>query len=287
MSRLISPSRLISVPHANPIQQVLHLRLAQNPAQAYVLYLPNANLRQAPVLVCVHGISRNAEEQINCFSDYAEANGVILIAPIFDDVRFPDYQRLGRSKRGQRADLMLTAILAEVSQHIGVDIHRVSLFGYSGGAQFAHRFMMAYPERINAVVVAAAGWYTFPDSGCRYPRGTAHVESLMDMSFDLDRFLQIPVCALVGEHDTIRDSTLRSGPKLERQQGLTRKERAHRWICAMREAAKERGYSTLYYFELLPKTGHSFTMAMKEGDMGERVFRFLFPASQSRSPLGK
>lgn len=283
---LISPSRFIPVANKHPTQQVLHLRLDQDSAQLYFLYLPSANLSEAPVLVCVHGISRNAEEQIQGFSDYAEANGVILVAPVFDAARFPDYQRLGRSGKGQRADLMLATILAEVGHRIGVDIPRISLFGYSGGAQFAHRFMMAYPERINAVVVAAAGWYTFPDPECRYPRGTAATEYVTGMPFDLDRFLQIPVCALVGEHDIIRDSTLRSSPNLERQQGLTRKERAHRWIRAMRATAKEREHSTLYYFELLPKTGHCFTMAMKEGDMGERVFRFLFPASHSRSSIG-
>jgi len=268
-------------------QRVLDLRLKHDSDQAYVLYLPNTNLRKAPVLVCIHGISRNAEEQIQYFSDYAESNEVILVAPVFDAVRFPDYQRLGRAGRGQRADLMLATILVEVGHHIGVDIPRFSLFGYSGGAQFAHRFMMAYPERINAVVVAAAGWYTFPDPECRYPRGTAQTASLLGMPFDLDRFLRIPVCTLVGEHDTIRDSTLRSSPSLERQQGLTRKDRAHRWICAMRTAAKEYGYSTAYYFELLPKTGHCFTMAMEEGDMGDRVFRFLFPASHGRRSTGR
>jgi len=283
---LISPSRPIPLAHKRPMQQVLHLRLEQDPDQAYALYLPNTNLSEAPVLVCVHGISRNAEEQVNNFSDYAEAHGIILVAPIFDAARFPDYQRLGRPERGERADLMLATILTEVGQHTGANIHRISLFGYSGGAQFAHRFMMAYPERVNAVVVAAAGWYTFPDSGIRYPRGIDATEHVTGTPFNLDRFLQIPVCALVGEHDTIRDSTLRSGPNLERQQGLTRKERAHLWIRAMRMAAKDRGHSTLYYYELLPKTGHCFTMAMKEGDMGERVFRFLFPASHGRSPIG-
>lgn len=278
---LISPSRVNPTAHRYPTQQVLHLGLEQDPSQAYALYLPNANLREAPVLVCVHGISRNAEEQINSFSDYAEANGIILVAPLFDAGRFPDYQRLGRSGKGQRADLMMATILEEVGHRIGTTIHRISLFGYSGGAQFAHRFMMAYPERINAVVVAAAGWYTFPDSEVRYPRGIGATEQVTGAPFNLDRFLQIPVCALVGEHDTIRDSTLRSGPNLERQQGLTRKERADRWIRAMREAAKKREHHTLYYFELLPNTGHCFTMAMKDGDMGERVFRFLFPATPS------
>ena len=48
------------------------------------------------VLVCVHGVSRNALEQIQLLRPYAERFGFALIAPLFEPNVFRDYQRLGR-----------------------------------------------------------------------------------------------------------------------------------------------------------------------------------------------
>ncbi len=261
-----------------PTQCVQHLRLTQDPDQEYFLYLPNTSLSEAPVLTCIHGVSRNAEEQIRSFMAYAEANGVIIVAPLFDTERFPDYQRLGRPVRGQRADLILQKILQDVACRINVAIQQIFMFGFSGGAQFAHRYMMAYPRQVNAVVLAAADWYTFPDEKYRYPRGIERSDKFTGIPFDLKQFLQIPVCVLVGEHDVVRDATLRS---IEHQQGLNRRERAVCWTKAMRTAAKLYDYDTHFYFELLPETGHSFSTAMAAGDMGERAFRFLFPTQRN------
>jgi predicted esterase len=39
--------------------------------------------------------------------------------------------------------------------------------GFSGGAQFAHRFAYAHPERTQAVAAHSAGWYDPPPSWAR------------------------------------------------------------------------------------------------------------------------
>ena len=70
----------------------------------------------------VHGISRNAEEHAKKFAPYAEQYGVILIAPFFSEKDFPDYQRLGRKGRGERADSALKAIIKDLAESTGIHL---------------------------------------------------------------------------------------------------------------------------------------------------------------------
>lgn len=258
---------------------VLQRRLAADPVQAYYVYVPKSGGKGAPVFVTVHGISRNALEHIESFAPMADAFGVVLIAPHFDRDRHPDFQRLGRDGRGARADHALDAILEEVCAHSGACGERLYLFGFSGGAQFAHRYAFAHPDRVAAMVLGAAGWYTFPDAGHRYPRGIRECARLPGVTFDKSRFLRIPTMVVVGERDTARDTVLNTSAKIDQQQGSNRFERARRWVKAMRAAAEWEGLTTPYILDTLPRTGHSFTRCVMRGQIASRTFCFLFGAA--------
>jgi len=52
--------------------------------------------------------------------------------------------------------------------------------------------------------------------------------------------------------------------------------RGHRWIEAMQAAAADRRLATPYEYETLPHASHSFKASMKRGQLGQRVFDFLF-----------
>lgn len=145
-----------------PSGRVLHRRLSADPRQQYFVSLPRRIAHGVSLLVCVHGISRNAEEHAAAFAERAANRGLVVVAPLFERERFPDYQRLGRRGRGARADLALDAIVSEVGATAGVDVERFYLTGFSGGAQFAHRYAFAFPHRVAALALAAADWYTFP-----------------------------------------------------------------------------------------------------------------------------
>jgi predicted esterase len=56
----------------------------------------------------------------------------------------------------------LVSILEAEAQNADIDPGGVFLFGFSGGAQFAHRFALLYPERVVAAHAHAAGEYTLP-----------------------------------------------------------------------------------------------------------------------------
>ena len=250
--------------------------LASDADQRYLLYVPKSANAYAPVLVTVHGISRNAREHVQAFVSLAERDGVVVVAPFFSERRYRDYQRLGRRGHGRRADKMLGRILTDVGQLTAANTGRVLLFGYSGGAQFAHRYTMLYPERIASTVIAAAGWYTFPDQTLDYPYGIGSVSELPGLAFEPDRFLRVPMSVLVGEHDVERDPGLRNSRRVDRQQGRTRVERGERWVKAMRLAARKRGFNTPYVFELLPDSDHLFDASVVFGQLADRVFVRLF-----------
>ena len=79
---------------------------------------------------------------------------------------------------------------------------RFYLTGYSGGAQFAHRYAFAYPRRVAALAVCAAGWYTFPDPGLVYPHGLRLGGRLPGVTFNPAAILRVPAVAFVGARDT-------------------------------------------------------------------------------------
>ena len=256
--------------------RVSEMRLASDPTQRYFLYIPRGDSGARRIFVTVHGISRNAEEHAQEFAELAERYGLVVVAPLFDEERYPDYQRLGRSGKGERADLMLDRIVAEAAHWSGADATRFHLFGYSGGGQFAHRYALARPERIATYAIGAAGWYTLPDATQKYPMGTRGSERLPDLQFDADRFLAVPAAVFVGERDVHDGTALRQSEQLRAEQGENRQERGRNWIEAMRRAARAGGHDTAFHFETLPKSPHCFIKSMRRGGLGERVLQWMF-----------
>lgn len=247
--------------------RVLRARTRDASSLEYLAYWPERAREDAPLLVAVHGYTRNAAEQAEQFAPLCEAAGIVLAAPHFDASRFPDYQRLGR--RGARADLALDAMLAELRQSLGLLLGRVALFGYSGGGQFVHRYLMAHPSRVTSAVVAAPGWYTFPGREHAYPYGTRGARKRVGARMRTESFLRVPVLVAVGELDDDEHSeNLRHTALLDAQQGITRLERAARWVRAMQDAAAALGLPARVELATLPGAGHSLADCIEHG-LGE------------------
>ena len=260
----------------------LHRLSSRNaPGLEYLVYVPRSGVAVAPVFVTVHGISRNVHEHATLFSTYCETFGVVLVAPYFAPELSADYQRLGREGRGPRADLALHGILEEAERLTGADTTRIRLFGFSGGAQFAHRYAMAHPHRVVGAVIAAAGWYTFPDPRTRYPYGIRRCRELPDLRFDPEEFLRVPITVIVGDRD-VTGEDLRRTRRVNRQQGETRLERARNWVDAMQTAAATYRVDPLVTLETIPGGDHSFMGLMGSGRLGDRTFAALFGMPPAR-----
>lgn len=240
----------------------------------YYAYLPRSSPTR--VLVSVHGISESARTHVEQFTRLADRYGALVVAPHFERPAWSDYQRLGRKGKGPRADRALERLVAAIAARAGVAAGRFFLFGYSGGGQFAHRYLIANPRRVASAAIASAGWYCFPDSTARYPYGIASADSLDDVEFDPDAFLRVPLLVTVGERDVERDSSLRQSARVDRQQGTTRPERAERFVTAMRREAERRGIPSPVTLRLLPGAGHSFEENVVRAGLDGLVFSHFF-----------
>ena len=218
-------------------------------------------------LVAVHGISRRAREQAELLGPMSRRLGLALAAPRFGRRRFDDYQRLGRAGRGERADLALLDWLDALAGQHGIDARRVWLVGYSGGAQFVHRFALVHPDRVRGYVAAAPGWFTWPDTTVRFPFGAAASRRLPDAAPCLDAWLRVPAVAAVGTLDSGPHQALRDTTRVRSQQGGSRIERARAWVAAMNARAVERGIPPHFGYEELPGAGHSFRRCVSAGGL--------------------
>ncbi|XVJ69308.1 MAG: hypothetical protein HEQ39_06405 [Rhizobacter sp.] len=233
--------------------------------------IPERLNRQLPPLVAVHGVGRDAKNQAALHMARATAQGRMVIAPLFDEKTWPGYQRIATQRR--RPDLALLTLLETLSFVWGVNTRTVSLFGYSGGAQFAHRFAMLHPHRVDRLTACSAGWYTWPN-GELFPcglGGAPHRPLSRNLNVgdiaaaNLDRFLQIPINVAVGELDNQVDPLTRDNDLLNHQQGTHRLERATRWSAALRECAAQRGLKASINLHVLPQAGHDFRQCMRSG----------------------
>ncbi len=234
------------------------------------LYRPSAFADAPTPLVNVHGIRRRARAQAGLLADRAEMLGRPVVAPLFDPGNWPRYQQAVRKGRADRALLSLMSDLAAEGFWRG---RRFDLAGFSGGAQFAHRFAMLHPHAVRRLTICAAGWLTFPDDapfpyglGPKPGRGTDWGGR---MRRNLDAFLRIPITVAVGARDCKSDSSTRRGPEIDRQQGTNRLDRATRWVEVMREEAHRRRVPARIDLKILPRSGHSFTRCVERGGLDE------------------
>ncbi len=248
---------------------------AQPDGPMLMLLKPGLHREPVPLALCVHGYTRQPLDQLRAFAPLAVRLGFALALPLFDDRHHRRYQQLLHPRRGIRSDLALLRTLDATAGRHGLDASRLFLFGYSGGAQFVHRFAMCHPQRTAALAVGAAGWYTWPDSQHDWPLGLADVQARLGASIDLEGFLRLPMALWVGERDTAADQHLRDEPQLASLQGVHRLERAHNWAGAVRAAGLARGIANEVKVTVLPRVGHDFASCERKGELAARVMDFF------------
>lgn len=249
-------------------------RVPGHPALMFYCYVPSSlNTARTP-LVLVHGISRNSIELVCQFKSAAREHGVPLIAPHFTAASYGMYQQLHDQRRQVQADQALLRMLEIVSKTFDFDSSRFDLFGFSGGAQFAHRLAYLFPDRVRSCVPVSAGWYTMPEAATAWPYG---LNSPPSGTIDAESVRKVPFHVIVGRRDTLSDASLRRSRTLDRQQGKNRVTRARNWFEAMQSWQANPANS----LTILPKTNHSFGSACQHG-LVPLTFKLLgYPAEGS------
>ncbi|MCF6288258.1 MAG: alpha/beta hydrolase [Proteobacteria bacterium] len=231
------------------------------------------------IIVLVHGVSRNARDIITSFSQVMDSNS-ILIAPVFTKEYATDYQRLGRKNKGPRADYILQAIVNELKNQYNITCDKLNLFGFSAGAQFAHRYAFAYPHTVNKVAIVAAGWYTLPSDNIAYPVGLKITDEFADIDFELLRLLRTKFRVYIGEKDYLRDKALNKSKQVDALQGKDRIERAKNWVKSMHQQCLKHKINNKIKLVILPNVVHDFQDANNLAQLSNKVSSWFLASNK-------
>ncbi len=229
-------------------------------------FIANVRANQR-VLVAVHGISRNAAEIAMRFAAHPAFARTTIVAPLFTKERFGQYQQIAAGKEGQtRADEGLLRLLEELAGEHGLSAERFALFGFSGGAQMAHRFAMLHPHRVERLCVVSAGWYCLPQPDLPWPYGIGDESGAALIG---PEFLDIPTTVIVGNRDTRVDASVRQDPLILEHQGTNRLRRARCYVRAVSAYADNLGKAGRPSLLTLHGMSHDFGQCVTEGNLIE------------------
>ncbi|KAI0150035.1 alpha/beta-hydrolase [Hypoxylon sp. NC0597] len=197
------------------VGHIPHRALASDPRVSYALYVPpqyyyshgagvDSARAKLPLLVSVHGTRRYVYD-IEDLAPFAESTPCAILTPLFptglDGPNDIDSYKQIRSKT-LCSDLALLSMLDEVAvRWPEIDTEKIFLMGFSGGGQFAHRFLYLHPDRLAAVSVGAPGQTTILDDQQNWPVGTKDVESLFGKTINKDLIKGIPIQLVIGDQD--------------------------------------------------------------------------------------
>lgn len=223
------------------------------------VHLPPHAAQHQPlrVLVALHGVGMRGEHFAQRLIDDADRSGWVLVAPTFTYRDWMDpHQLLADDLKYTQK---LNAILETLPQRTGLKLRKHALiYGFSRGAQLAHRFAMFYPERAEAVVAISAGSYTLPsvNQAMPLPYGVGDLRKHLGRSADLARFKQIPFWIAVGAEDQRAGDAPRA---FDAYIGKTRVDRAGAFHQALRAIGMDA------WLGVFPNADHEITSEMQTG----------------------
>jgi len=258
---------LSASPNAAVATGDLDFRLSNwsGPAIPVRLFVPEAADADTPIVIVMHGASREAERYYSDWRTEAVKLGLIVVVPYFSREDFPRsaHYNLGYVFEPETGDqrpaeswtfAMIEPLFDAVVERLGGQQTHYTLFGHSAGSQFLHRFLYYVPDaRVKRAIAANAGWYTMPDFGVRYPYGLA--ESGLSEEI-LAGYFARDLVVLLGAADTLReDEDLRKTPEAELQ-GPHRFDRGHTFYRVARAKAADLGVEFNWRLQEVPGAGH-------------------------------
>jgi hypothetical protein len=172
---------------------------------------PRSGVRDAPIIIAMHGIDRAAAEFRDVMAVQSARNGQIVLVPEFDTHQFPDFYayNFGGVRLPPPSNTVLPRehwnfgitdrLFAHVRDSIGSNRRSFGLFGNSAGAQYVLRYLaLTEAPAVDAVVAANCGVYMLPDLTAEYPIGMGGLD--LDNGH-LRRYLGRRLVILLGNAD--------------------------------------------------------------------------------------
>ncbi|KAK6954884.1 hypothetical protein Daesc_002512 [Daldinia eschscholtzii] len=198
------------------VDHVPLMALQADPRISYALYIPKAHYnpdpsksetpKKLPLLVYIHGTGRNTVAIYDELVPFADSAPCAILSPLFpagmDGPNDLDSYKELKSD-SLRSDQALLQVFDQVAYRWpGLEMEKVYMMGFSGGGQFAHRFMYLYPEKLAAISIGAPGRPTFIDDTQDWPIGTKDVKTVFDKTVQPNVIGKLPIQLVVGGNDT-------------------------------------------------------------------------------------
>jgi hypothetical protein len=223
-----------------------------------------------------------AQANIRDWAAFAERNHVLVIAPVLGGSNFVDYREL--SGRLVDPDTFVDAVTEGPARRM---VHgwngKFCLHGHSAGAQFAARYVVAHPHRLECAILSAPSTYAMPTRAVAWPFGMAARRNRDQHPAPAEELwvsaaTSTPVQVIVGSLDT------ESRPMAPGQVGASRLERAQAWVAGMHALAARDGKTSRVTFIEVPDTAHDERkMAVAAQQMLEHFYRGSSMSSASKA----
>lgn len=227
-----------------------------------------------PLVVVCHGVQRNAEDYRNFAITMAERFGVLVVAPLFDNERFPSarYQRgglVGKDGKAQTREQWTYSVIPKVVAHVrgleGKADLPYYLIGHSAGGQFLVRMAAFLPEGPVRIIAANAGSHLFPTRDQDFGYGFGGLPPELSSDDVLKRYLAAPLTLYQGTGDILLSNNFDQSPA-GMKQGPNRLARGRAAFEFAQKLAQERGWAFNWRKVETPDIGHqaAFMFAAKE-----------------------
>jgi poly(3-hydroxybutyrate) depolymerase len=230
------------------------------------LYVPGDVSASTPIVIVMHGASRDAPRYYEDWRKAGDVHGFIVVVPYFSKEFLPtsDHYNLGfvfdpetgKMREGEQWTFAaIEPLFDDVVRRVGGEQTHYTLYGHSAGSQFVHRFLFYVPDaRVKRAIAANAGWYTMPDYGIDFPYGLRESGVTEDA---LISALSRDVVILLGDADTITDQeNLNQAPEAELQ-GQHRFDRGNTFFRVSKYRAELLGVPFGWRLLVVPGAGHS------------------------------
>ena len=240
-----------------------------------ILYrLPKEINENTKVIFIIHGNSRDVERYINLWLEPSKDKNVILVAPHFTRSNYSNFGTLqiarssGKILKNQSNNLKnsLSLFFTYFKNKYNLQTSTYSIFGFSAGSQFAHRYLLFSDDiQVDRVVLGSAGWYTFFNNE-PYPYG------MRNMPIERERYewyLSREVLFILGAKDNDPNHESLNNSKGAKQQGSNRFERGQNYFKNLVIFSEENKIAFRWRYKVIEDLDHSTSA------ISENAFPFL------------
>lgn len=201
-----------------------------NPDVQTFIVAPKKIDSKTRILIVMSGMSRNSDDYLESWTDWAVKNNYVAVSPMFDEKNWDGSRGYnlgnvftgdeGRGELNPRSKWSFTiveGIHQQVRRDYKIADEQFDIFGHSAGAQFIHRFVLFMPKaQVRYAIIANAGWFTLPDLNVNYPYGLKTPLVAFTKS-DLMEWTGKKVIIMRGTEDTSREGVLRKTAEADAQ----------------------------------------------------------------------